>query len=404
MNDVQNQYGNINNHPSEDNTGVIGMLIVLAKRKKRIVFVPLAAAAVSLAVSLLLPNVYQATTKLLPPQQAQSGAAALLSQLGGASGLASGLTGMKNPSDLYMGMLKSRTVADRLIASFDLKKVYDVKLMVQARLKLENNTLIASGKDGLITIEVEDTDPKRVAALTNAYVSELERLTTTLAITEAAQRRLFFQKELELAKNNLATAEIALKSGLDSNGVISVDIESRAIVETVERLRAQISAKEIEFNSQRAFLTDDNPTQQRTQEQLTSLRNQLSKLENGRNPGLDKNGHAAENQSGLKNIKLLRDVKYFQMLYELLAKQFEGARLDEAKYPSVIQVLDKAIEPERKFKPKRALIVILSTLFGLLCAIAWTFIEEAKRRMLLLADTATRWDALKSHLRLRGTR
>jgi len=387
------------NNLGEDSAGLIGLLIVLARRKKLILGFTVTAAAVSLVVSLLMPNVYQATTKLLPPQQAQSGAAALLSQLGGAAGLASGLSGMKNPSDLYIGMLKSRTVADRLVDKFGLKTVYDVKLSEQARQKLENNTLISTGKDGLITIDVEDQDPKRVAALTNAYVSELERLTTSLAITEAAQRRLFFQKELELAKNNLAAAETALKSGLDSDGVISVDVESRAIVETVERLRAQISAKEIELNSQRAFLTDGNPVQQRTQEQLTSLRNQLSKLENGRNPNFTENGSSTENRSGFKNIKLLRDVKYYQMLYELLAKQFEAARLDEAKDPAVVQVLDKALEPERKLKPKRAVIVILSTLFALFCAIAWVFVQEAKRRMLQSPDIANRWMTLKTQLR-----
>lgn len=399
MNEVQDHHRNTTNHPDEDNAGVIGLLIVLAKRKKLILGAPLAAAAVSLAVSLVLPNIYKATTRMLPPQQAQSGAAAILSQLGGAAGLAAGLGGIKNPGDLYVGMLKSRTVADRLIDKFDLKKVYDVKFADQARQKLEDNTLVASGKDGLITIEVEDKDPKRVAALANAYVGELERLTSTLAVTEAAQRRLFFQKELELAKNNLAAAETALKSGLDSNGVISVDVESRAIVETVGRLRAQISAKEIELNSQRAFLTDGNPTLQRIQEQLTSLRNELSKLENGRNPATAGDGQAPVNQSGLKNIKLLRDVKYYQMLYELLAKQYEVARLDEAKDPAVIQILDKAIEPERKFKPKRALVVILSTLFVLFCSIAWAFIDEAKHRMLRYPDTATQWMTLKSYLR-----
>lgn len=404
MSEVQDQYSNTTAQPGRDETSVIGLLIVLAKRKKFIAGVTLGAAAISLAVSLALPDVYRATAKMLPPQQAQSGAAAILSQLGGAAGLAAGVAGIKNPGDLYVGMLKSRTIADRLIAQYDLKKVYDTELSERARQRLEDNTSVTAGKDGIITIDVEDRDRKRVAALANSYVSELERLNSTLAIGQAAQQRLFYQKELETAKNNLATAETSLKKGLDANGVISVDVESRAIVETVGRLRAQISAKEIELNSLRPFLTNDNPTLRQVQEQLSSLRGELSKLENGRNDAGAADGKAPISQAGLKNISLLRDVKYYQMLYELLAKQYELARLDEAKDPSLIQVLDRAAEPERKFKPKRALIVLLSTLFALFFSLVWAFGQEVKRRALESPETASQWAALKSHLGLRRNR
>lgn len=347
------------------------------------------------ALSFALPNIYKATTKLLPPQQAQSGTAALLSQLGGAAGLAAGMAGLKNPSDLYVGMLKSRTIADNLIAKFDLKKVYEEEFVEKARAELEENTSISSGKDGLITIEVEDKDQKRVALLANAYVSELLRLTKVVAVTEAGQRRMFYESELERAKNNLAATEIALKSKLDTRGVISVDVESRAIVETVGRLRAQVSAKEIQLNSMRAFVTETNPNYRRAQEELSSLRLELSKLENGRPDGMNGSGLKGDNQVGLENIKLLRDLKYYQMLYELLAKQYEMARLDEAKDPGTIQVLDPAVQPERKFKPKRALIVLTATLFALFGAMAWAFLSDAKRRSERTADGAAQWAEFK---------
>jgi len=294
------------------------------------------------AVSLAMPNVYKATVKLMPPQQSQSGAAALLSQLGGVANMAAGVAGLKNPNDLYVGMLQSRTVADNLIARFKLKDVYDTDSLEKARMQLDDYTNVRAGKDGLITIEVEDKNQKLVANLANGYSEELLKLTNVLAVTEASQRRLFYEQQLKQAKDNLANAEVKLKSSLDTHGVISVDAESRAVLATAARLRAEVSAKEIELNSMRPFVTTENPDFKRTEEELKSLRAELTKLENGRKGAA--NDQASENGSaGFENIKVLRDVKYYQMLYELLAKQYELARLDEAKDAATVQVLDKAV-------------------------------------------------------------
>jgi uncharacterized protein involved in exopolysaccharide biosynthesis len=374
-------------------------MIILAKHKKVVVAFPLVVAIVSAAISFVLPNEYTATTKLLPPQQQQSGAAALLSQLGGMAGAAAGVAGIKNPNDMYVGMLKSRTVADRMIEQFHLKKVYETDSQEGARKKLASNTTISSGKDGLITIEVDDKNKKLVAGLANGYVAELLRLTKVLAVTEASQRRVFFERQLELSKNNLANAEISLKSALETHGVISVDTESRAILETVGRLRAQVSAKEIQLNSMRAFVTTSNPEFRRVEEELNGLRAELTKLENGRTQ--EESAENGKKQTGLENIKILRDVKYYQMLYELLAKQYEVARLDEAKDASIIQVLDPAVEPERRSKPKRSFIVLISGALALLLSTGWVYLVESHRRALELPGGAARWAALKKYLRLR---
>jgi uncharacterized protein involved in exopolysaccharide biosynthesis len=379
-----------------DELSMVDLLIVLAKHKKLVLGVPAAAVVLSIAISIMLPNIYQASAKLLPPQQPQSSATALLSQLGGIAGAAAGVTGLKNPNDLYIGMLKSRTVADRLIADFDLKKVYETDSQEKTRKKLEERTMIATGKDGLITIDVEDESPERVAKLANAYVVQLTNLTKVLAITEAAQRRVFYERQLETTKNNLANAEAALKGNLDIHGVASVDADSRAILETVGRVRAQISAKEIQLNSMRAFVTTTNPDYKRIEEELASLRAELSRLENGRASGSTSDTQPAGTKpAGLENIKVLRDVKYYQMLYELLAKQYELARLDEAKDPSIIQVLDAAVVPEKKTKPKRSLIVLFSTIFGFLVGSGLAFIAEGKRKALASPASAMQWRELK---------
>lgn len=384
--------------PSQD-TGeldVMDILIVLAKYKKKIASITLGAAALSLAVGLVLPNEYEASTKLLPPQQTQSSAAALLSQLGGIAGAAAaGAAGLKNPSDLYVGMLQSRTVADRLIEKFHLMRAYGTDSQERARKLLALNTSITSGKDGLITVLVSDENKQIVAPLANAYISELFQLMKTLAVTDAAQRRLFYERQLESTKDNLSKAEMALKGAMDAHGVVSVDTESRAILETIARLRAQTSAKEIQLASMRAFVTQNNLEYRRAEEELNGLRSELAKLENGR----EGDGGSVNSRGGLENIKLLRDLKYQQMLYEVLAKQYEVARIDEAKDPSVIQVLDRAVEPERKSKPRRTLMVILGATFGLFASIFWSFFNESRLRNLMTPEGAARWSELKSHLR-----
>lgn len=382
-------------------TSLIDLLIVLAKNKRLLLLMPLSIAVLTGLVSLAVPNTYTAGVKLLPPQQPQSGAAAILSQLGNVAGAAASAAGIKNPNDLYVGMLKSRTIADKMIQQFDLQKVYDKPTLEQTRKKLASNTSIVSGKDGLIAVVVEDHDKQRVAKMANAYVTELINVTRAIAVTEAGQRRVFFERQLEQSKNNLAGAEMALKQALEVRGVISVDADSRAIVETVGRLRAQISAKEIQLGAMRAFVTTSNPEYKRSVEALASLKAELSKLENGRDDGSIGDNESGGKQVGLENIKILRDVKYHQMLYEILAKQYEVARLDEAKESSVIQVLDPAIEPERKSAPKRALMMVLAAVIGLALAVITILMKEAKQGLINQPGGAAKWAALRAHLSLR---
>lgn len=373
----------------------IDTLIIITRFKKVLIGIALGAAVTASAISLILPQVYTASTKVVPPQQSQSGAAALISQLGGAAGALAGAGGLKNPSELYVGLLKSRTVADGLIAKFDLRKVYDKPTMAKTRKKLLDNTNIVVGKDSMITIDVEDEDPKRAAQIANAYVEGLLQLSKTLAVTEASQRRLFYERQLNTAKDNLANAEFKLKEAMDAHGVISVDAESRTIVEMVAHLRAQISNKEIQLNAMSSLITPNNPDYKRIQEELQGLREQLTKLQNG--PGTTE-AAVTNKVGGLQNIKILRDVKYYQMLYELLSKQYEVARLDEAKESPIVQVLDLAVEPEQRTRPKRAIIVGISTMLSILLAIGAIILLDKKEKMLGDPELAEKWLRLKSHL------
>jgi uncharacterized protein involved in exopolysaccharide biosynthesis len=379
----------------EEETSLLDFLIVLAKHKKLILGLPFSAAVVAAIVSFLLPNIYTATAKILPPQPSQSTATAMLGQLGVLIGAAPTQLGIRNPNDLYVGMLKSRTVADNLITRFDLQKVYDEKTMFDTRKTLADKTVIASGKDGIITIEFEDKDPKRAAAVTNGYVEELYKLTTSLAITEASQRRLFFETQLKQTRDQLAQAEVSLRQAIDAKGLAGIDVQSRAILEPSAQLRAQIALREVQLSAIRIFATDQHPDIERLRHEIASMKKELGKLEGG--DGASK--PAATTSAGLENLRRFRDMKYLERLTELLTQQFEAAKIDEAKDISIVQVLDKAVEPEGKSKPNRALITILTALVAGFLAVIWAFIREAGQRARQNPEQASRLEALRSYLR-----
>lgn len=382
----------------DDEISLLDLLIVLAKHKKLILGLPFVAAVLAAGISLLMPNIYTATTKILPPQQSQSSAAAMLGQLGGLAGLAGRVAGIKNPNDLYIAMLNSRTVADNLIQRFGLMQLYDAKYSSQARGALAGVTNISSGKDGIITIEVDDKDPKRAADLANAYVDELLKFTQVLAVTEASQRRLFFERQFIQAKNSLAKSETSARRALQQGGLVKVDDQGRAMVETTARLRAQITVKEVQIGAMRTFAAERNPDLRLAQQELESMKRELAKIEGVGVTAAVINGLSGQ---GINNLDLLRDVKYHEVILELLAKQYELAKIDEAKDSAVVQVMDIAIEPDRKSKPKRSLIVLLWALVAGFLAILWTFVSEKMVKTSGDPQQTHRLQALRRNLRWR---
>ncbi|MGO9863531.1 MAG: GNVR domain-containing protein [Terriglobales bacterium] len=389
---------------------VLDWLLALSRRKRLILRTTLAAAVLAAMVALVLPNRYTATAKILPPQQSQSLAASMIGQLGALGPMAAMAQrdlGLKNPGDLYVGMLRSRTVVDALVGRFDLLRVYRDRRMSDARRDLEDATEVVVGKEGLIAISVEDKEASRAPQIANAYVEELRHLTQDLAVTEAGQRRIFFERQLEIAKNNLADAEQALKQTEQTTGLIQLDGQAKAIIESVVKLRALIAAKEVELRARRLFSTEQNPDTRLGEEQLLGLRAQLAGLEKqsaGSNGG---SGADAGNvqvpvgdvpEAGLQYVRRLRDVKYAETMFELLAKQYEAARLDEAKTAAVIQVLDPAVEPDRKSSPRRSLIVALAALLGFFSSCIYGLIADAVHRMRLKPESNAQFAALRTEI------
>jgi uncharacterized protein involved in exopolysaccharide biosynthesis len=298
-------------------------------------------------------------------------------------------------------MLKSRTVADALIKRFNLQQKYEKKTLEDTRKALSQETQVASGKDGFITIEYSDKDPKFAANVANAYVEELDKLNNTLAVTEASRKRLFFETQLKMTRDNLAAAEVGFKQTQERTGLIQPEAQGQAIIMAASNLRAQVTAAEVKLQSMGSFATPQNPDYQKLQQNLTSLRAQLAKAERngvqGRGDIMVPTGKLPE--TGLEYIRKMRDLKYQETLFELLSKQFEIAKIDEAKEAALIQVVDKALVPEQKSKPKRSLIVILATLMALFLGVLLAFVREASERASQDPASAERMNLIHRYLR-----
>ncbi|MEW6215801.1 MAG: Wzz/FepE/Etk N-terminal domain-containing protein, partial [Nitrospirota bacterium] len=245
----------------EDEINLIDYLIVLAKRKRLIIGITLGAAIITAIISLTMTPIYRAETKILPPQQSSSSMATqFLSQFGGAAGLAGGVLGIKTPNELYIGLLKSRPILDPIIDRFKLMELYKIKSREDARRNLLGSLKAQDDKkSGIITIGFEDRDPKRAADLANAFVEELKNLNKGLAVTEASQRRLFFEEQLKDTKDALIKSEESMKGFQERTGAIKIDEQARAVIEGIAQLRAQIAAKEVELKVMKTYATQQNP-------------------------------------------------------------------------------------------------------------------------------------------------
>jgi tyrosine-protein kinase Etk/Wzc len=315
---------------------------------------------------LILPVRYTATTKIMPPQPTQSTTYMMMNQLanmgaGSLAAAAGGGLGLKDPNDIYIGLLNSRPVADAIIDQFSLAKVYRAKDMTAARKSLAGSTDIASEKNGFITVSVTDKDRRRSAEMANAYTAGLRVLTKTLAVTEASQRRLFYEDQLKQAKESLAASEIAFEQVQQTKGLVQLDAQAKTMIESLAVLRAQVAAKQVELQAMRSYSTEHNPEVSLAERELSSLQDEAARLEqHNHTPGSGDMGLEDVPGAGLEYLRAEHELKYRQAMFDLLIKQYDAARLDESKDAAIIQVVEPAIEPDRKSSPKRALIVLLS--------------------------------------------
>lgn len=368
-------------NPSGDSINLLEYLEIIAKKWRLIVKVMVAAFVISIIVSLQKPNIYSSTALILPPQQ-DSGMMGMMSALsGGMAGLAGDLLGKGTTGDLYVGILNSRAVKDTIIDRFNLVDVFKQKYRLDTYKILAAKAEIAAGKkDGIISITVEDKDPKLAADLANAFAEELGRLTVKLSITGAAQNRGYLEQRLAKAKDDLNRAEEALKTFRSSNKALDVPEQAKAAISGLAQLKAQLAIQEVQLAGMRSRFTDTTPEVTDLKASISSLQAQISQVEgSGRGSSIPSMGSVPE--LGREYVRLMREFKVQETIFELLTKQYEMAKMSEAKDVDGIQIIQRATVPDKKSEPKRSIIVLASTFAAGFGAVLYIFMREASERI-----------------------
>jgi tyrosine-protein kinase Etk/Wzc len=369
----------------EDAISLIDLLVVFAKHKKKILLLPLLVGGIVAGYSLTVPEIFTAQTTLIPSDQKQSSAMAMLNQLGPLAGLAGG-SGGGSQTEVLVTMIKSRRILDKIIAKHNLQTQDGEKVTMEAaRKSLGGITTTSVGrKDGVMTISVEDESPEKAAKIANDFVRELESLSQELALTEASQRRVFLEKQMTNAFGNLQNAEEGLKSSQEKSGLIQLDAQGKAIIEGIAQLQAQIAAQEVALGALRLSSTEENPEVQRLLAAIKQMGIQLVRMEQGQPSQSATNSVMLSTSNvpaaGLEYLRRLRKLKYAETIHQLLAQQYQMAKVDEARDAPLLQVLDAAIAPEKRTSPKRTQMVLMAVVASGFAMCLLAFLLEAKRQ------------------------
>jgi tyrosine-protein kinase Etk/Wzc len=398
----------------EDEINLVDLLMVLFERKKMIFSIVFFAIVLSVSVSLVLPKMYTATARVLPPQESKSALTGILSQAGGLlSNLASGFIGGKSGPELYVGILESRTVADMLIKEFDLKKVYEQEYLEKTYEELaERSEIQVSHDTQVISVSVEDRDPQRAADMANLYVDALDQINRKVNITEGHRKRAFLETRLKKVKEDLVKAEIELKEFQEKYKLVSIDEQAKVAIEGAAKIKGEIIAAQTELQVLRQFGTERQNEAIILKSKIRELTNQLARIERGA-PGtasLKSNNTAKDNSDfyipfnelpelGMQLVRLMREAKIQEEVFKLITTQYELAKIEEAKDVDTIQILDRAAPPDYKSSPKRALIVILSTVVAFFLAVFLAFFMEYISR--LKTDDHERYQQLIRSIKFR---
>jgi len=392
--------------------GLLDLLTWLGEGKRVIAIVTGLAAVVSLVFAMTRAPIFTARTTLLPPgAQQQSSSAAALAALGSLGGLTGGLAA-KTPDELYVNLLKSDSVQRALATKFDLYKRYEIETYEVLRKTFAQYVRVTSDKkSGVITVEVDDKEPQFAAEMANAYATEITKLLGRLAVSEAQQRRVFFDQQLTETKENLVKAEQALRQVQEKSGMIVLDQQAEAIIKAVAELKTKIIEREVRLKVLRTTTTAQNPDVQLLSSELSALRSELARMESASGASAPRSSGGIDIPVGklpaaaVDYVRAAREVKFQETMLASMLRQFEVAKLDEAKEAPALQQIDVAQPPDRKSKPSRALIVLSVTLLALLASCIYV-IGRSYRALLREQDpqSAQAWERLARAWRLRKAR
>ena len=388
--------------------GWLGYLELLWERRQLLFRGGLYAIVASTLFALLLPVRYEAATRLMPPDMQSSSGMSLLAGLsarssGGASalnGLAGDLLGVKSSGALFVGLLSSETIQDRLIEKFQLQALYRDSKIEDAREDLAERTSISEDrKSGIILITVKDHDAKHAAAMADAYVTELDRLVSQLSTSSARRERIFLEERLKHVKAELDTAAKNFSDFASKNTAIDIPAQGKAMVEAAATLQGQLIASQAQLSSLQQIYSDSNVRVLAARARVNELQRNLNAIGGSGTPDQvmnDKSLYPSIRRLPLLGVTyadLYQQTKIQQTVYELLTQQYELAKVQEAKEIPSVKVLDPAMVPTKKSFPPRAIIVLIGTILGIVAAAAW-IIGNARWHM-VRADDPRRVFALK---------
>ncbi len=381
-------------------TPLFDVLVILTQAKKKILVGTLLGTAFGVFLALVIKPTFTANATILPPQAPQSSLSSLMGQLGSLSGLSGGSGGLlKNPADVYVGIIQSRTLTDEVITHFGLQALWKLRYQEDARKRFHSMVQSESTKNGLIQITVKDTDPQRASNVANYLIDALYGMNSRLAVTEAAQRRVFFDHQLDDERTALAEAENELKDTQQKTGLITLNGQAELAVRSVAQTRAEISSKEVALQGLRAYESEQNPDVVQLNDQIRALRTQLITLENNQAQLAPGDTQISANQvpaGGLAYARKLREVRYHETLLDLLSRQYEAARIDEGKSAPLIQIVDRAVAPDRKSGPSRLLLVLGMAMAGCLISCGQILSRYALLRARRTPQMAKKLDMLLS--------
>jgi tyrosine-protein kinase Etk/Wzc len=355
--------------------GLTEALTWIGQGKRLIALTTVGVSVLAIGVGFLLPKTFTArATMLAPGSQQQSSSAAALAALGSLGGLA-GVAAPKSPDELYVALLKSDSVQRALADQFDLKTRYEVATYETLRKDFPNHVRVFSDKkSGLISVEVDDHEPQFAATLANAHASEITKVLGRLAVSEAQLRRVFFEKQLTETKENLIKAEQNLRLVQEKSGVIVLDKQAEALIAGAAQLRTMIAEREVQLKVLRTSATEQNPDVVRMGSELRAMRGELARMESvqGGNAGSAVDIPVGKlPEAGIAYVRARRELKLQETLLESMIRQYESAKLDEAKDGPALQQVDVALPPDRKSKPSITLIAIAASLVALLLSTAF---------------------------------
>ena len=394
--------------PQDGEVNFLDYINIILKRRWMIIGMCSAAVITAALVSLRLPKIYSATAVSMPSQTEKGALATVAAQMGGFGAVAERMLGT-NPTDIYVEILASRTIADTLIQRFNLLKIYNVPLMENARKILGSNTRIKASKSNTIRITVEDEDPRRAADLANAYVEELNRLGQRFNVSDAARQRIFLDKRVEETRKQLIRAETRLKEFQEQNKLIALMEQAQSSIQAAARIKGEIMSLKTELAVLRGFVAGKSNKAIRLEKQLAELRKQLAEIETGIQT--DKPEYADDNEDsyipfiqvpdlGLRLARLTREVKIQETVFGLLIQQYEMIKIAEAKDTSTVVVLDKALLPEERTRPQRTLIVVFSGIIALSGSIFLAFLFESAGR--IKSENREQWERIKAEVGING--